>query len=95
MIPFMGFLPGTDRFEIWHWFDEQYSRGVAKLIEDCEVFECIERDGYWIGRSKYTEVKILADDVTGPYYIYVRSNPRHFWHLLVHFDSFNQVLYWM
>lgn len=29
---FLGFPVGTDRFEIWHWFDEHYSGGVAKLL---------------------------------------------------------------
>lgn len=29
---FLGFPEGTDRMEIWHWFDERYSRGVACLI---------------------------------------------------------------
>lgn len=27
-----GFLAGTDREEIWHWFDEHHSRGVAWLF---------------------------------------------------------------
>ena len=30
--PFMDWEAGTDRFEIWHWFDEQYPGGVHKLI---------------------------------------------------------------
>lgn len=29
---FLGFPAGTDRFEIWHWFDEMYPRGVEGLI---------------------------------------------------------------
>lgn len=29
---FLGFPEGTDRFEIWHWFDEHYSKGVVNLI---------------------------------------------------------------
>lgn len=28
---FMGYEKGTDRFEIWHWFDEHYPNGVAAL----------------------------------------------------------------
>ena len=27
---FLDFPEGTDRFEIWHWFDEQCPNGVAK-----------------------------------------------------------------
>lgn len=29
---FMGYEPGTDREEIWHWFDEHHSKGVAALM---------------------------------------------------------------
>lgn len=29
---FMGYEPGTDREEIWHWFDEYHSEGVAALM---------------------------------------------------------------
>lgn len=29
---FLGFHEGTDRMEIWHWFDERYSKGVAYLM---------------------------------------------------------------
>lgn len=32
MEEFLGFPEGTDRFEIWHWFDERYSKGVVNLI---------------------------------------------------------------
>lgn len=28
---FIGFEAGTNRFDIWHWFDEKYSKGVAVL----------------------------------------------------------------
>ena len=27
-----GFLPGTHREEIWHWFEERYSQGVYYLL---------------------------------------------------------------
>lgn len=27
---FLGFRAGTDRFEVWHWFDERYAGGVVK-----------------------------------------------------------------
>lgn len=29
---FMGYDAGTDREEIWHWFDEHHSEGVAALM---------------------------------------------------------------
>lgn len=29
---FLGFAEGTDRMEIWHWFDEKYSKGLHKLM---------------------------------------------------------------
>lgn len=29
---FHTFEPGTDRMDIWHWFDENHSKGVAYLI---------------------------------------------------------------
>lgn len=30
--PFLCFSAGTPREEIWHWFDERYSKGVAALL---------------------------------------------------------------
>lgn len=30
--PFLCFPAGTNREEVWEWFDERYSRGVAKLL---------------------------------------------------------------
>lgn len=30
--PFLGFPAGTHREEIWHWFDERHSKGVAYLL---------------------------------------------------------------
>lgn len=29
---FLGFPAGTHREDIWHWFDERYSKGVAHLL---------------------------------------------------------------
>lgn len=29
---FLVFPAGTDREDIWHWFDERYSKGVAYLL---------------------------------------------------------------
>lgn len=33
---FMEFPVGTDREEIWHWFDEQHSKGVHYLLYERE-----------------------------------------------------------
>ena len=33
---FLGFPHGTHREDIWHWFDERYSRGVAHLLMSCD-----------------------------------------------------------
>lgn len=30
--PFMHFQAGTDREDIWHWFDERHSKGIAYLL---------------------------------------------------------------
>lgn len=30
--PFLGFPSGTDKEDIWHWFDERHSRGVHYLL---------------------------------------------------------------
>ena len=30
--PFIGFPAGTDRLEIFHWFDEHYPGGVIELM---------------------------------------------------------------
>lgn len=29
---FFGFEAGTNRFDIWHWFDERYPAGVRMLM---------------------------------------------------------------
>ena len=34
--PFLHFPAGTDREEIWHWFDERHSKGVAWLLYEHE-----------------------------------------------------------
>ena len=32
--PFLNFAAGTHREEIWHWFDERHTKGVAYLLYD-------------------------------------------------------------
>jgi len=38
--PFLHFPAGTEREDIWHWFDERYSLGVVNLLyggdENCD-----------------------------------------------------------
>jgi hypothetical protein len=50
--PFMDFPAGTDREEIWHWFDERHSKGVAYLLcnEDVSNVQQASR-AYCIARS--------------------------------------------
>lgn len=31
-VPFLGWGVGIDREEIWHWFDQRHSKGVAYLL---------------------------------------------------------------
>lgn len=31
---FMEFEVGTNRFDIWHWFDDRYPGGIVKLMYD-------------------------------------------------------------
>ena len=31
--PFLWWPKGTDREDIWHWFDEKYPGGVVKLMK--------------------------------------------------------------
>lgn len=33
---FLDFPHGTHREDIWHWFDERYSKGVAHLLMSCD-----------------------------------------------------------
>ena len=40
---FLVWKKGTDRFDIWHWFDEEHSRGVAVIL-------CRRREGSY-GKS--------------------------------------------
>lgn len=30
--PFLDFPAGTSRVDIWHWFDERHSKGIAYLL---------------------------------------------------------------
>lgn len=35
--PFLGWGPGVNRMEIWHWFDRRHSKGVAHLLYSGEI----------------------------------------------------------
>lgn len=42
-IAFLHFPAGTHREDIWHWFDDSYSKGVYSLMfpsEDLEKYRC-------------------------------------------------------
>lgn len=32
-IPFIHFPIGTDRYDIWHWFDEELPNGLYELMQ--------------------------------------------------------------
>lgn len=36
---FFGYPAGTNRFDIWKWFDNHYIGGVYKLIKDYEKYK--------------------------------------------------------
>ena len=44
---FLGFSEGTDRIEIWHWFDERHSKGVAFLLYGEEAVSCSTMAAYY------------------------------------------------
>ena len=37
--PFLSFPAGTDREDIWHWFDERHSKGVVYLLYGRPFYE--------------------------------------------------------
>lgn len=55
--PFLGFPAGTHREDIWHWFDERHSRGVAYLLHGAQkiVKKCfvVIDSSYDVGLSTY------------------------------------------
>jgi hypothetical protein len=38
---FLDFEAGTNRLDVWHWFDEQYSYGVARLEPDIAIEDTV------------------------------------------------------
>ena len=55
--PFLGFPVGTHREDIWHWFDERHSQGVAYLLYGAQeqVKKCftVVDSSYDVGLSTY------------------------------------------
>jgi len=58
--PFLDFPVGTPREDIWHWFDERHSKGVAYLLygrrnrrEECQKCYVVADSSYDIGLSTY------------------------------------------
>lgn len=43
---FMDFPAGTDREDIWHWFDERHSKGVSYLLYGVPFHEKIDNETY-------------------------------------------------
>ncbi|MFR8177176.1 MAG: hypothetical protein ACLVB5_08880 [Christensenellales bacterium] len=57
--PFLHFERGTDRFEIWHWFDDRYPGGVVALMQ------YNERDEQKAKKSVYELPKMVTDNPNG------------------------------
>lgn len=57
--PFLHFEKGTDRFEIWHWFDDRYPGGVVALMQ------YNERDGQKAKKSVHELPKMVTDNPKG------------------------------
>ena len=43
---FMDFPAGTDREDIWHWFDERHSKGVSYLLYGVPFYEKTDNETY-------------------------------------------------
>lgn len=74
--PFLDFPAGTHREDIWHWFDERHSKGVAHLLygrrnQPDERMKCytVVDSSYDVGLSTYAfwyeehAKKSIQDDV--------------------------------
>jgi len=44
--PFLSFPAGTDREDIWHWFDERHSKGISYLLYGTPFYEKSGEDSY-------------------------------------------------
>ena len=43
---FIGYEAGTNRFDIWEWFDERYEGGVHRLLYEAErLFRRLQKGG--------------------------------------------------
>lgn len=52
---FMGWGPGTHREEIWHWFDQRHSKGVAYLLYGGGV-------NYVVTASELMQMRLLCNE---------------------------------
>lgn len=59
---FLSFPAGTDREEIWHWFDERHSKGVAYLLYKTSVGRCYVLLSRNYADGEDTEVFYNKDD---------------------------------
>ena len=59
---FFQWPAGTNRFDIWHWFDERYEGGVARLIftDDINQTPTVKNqaDTSSITEKEYTEYRV-------------------------------------
>lgn len=44
--PFLSFPAGTNREDIWHWFDERHSKGISYLLYGTPFYEKNDEDVY-------------------------------------------------
>lgn len=55
---FLGFAVGTFQEEIWHWFDEHYTKGVAGLMNGCAL-RC-KQDGDRVPGTIFSEGALMV-----------------------------------
>ncbi len=58
--PFLHFETGTDKEDIWHWFDENYSAGVYYLLYPGKLNKIIEM----IDKRVQEELRYETDNIT-------------------------------
>ena len=61
--PFMDFPVGTDREDIWHWFDERHSKGVVYLLYGRPFYEKNPDDVYPLKEFIKQEVPFRLSEI--------------------------------
>lgn len=56
---FMGFEPGTVREDVWRWFDERHSRGVAYLMHQTPA---LSKFKVRVSQLRYGDAEVEAVD---------------------------------